>query len=96
MVLDRLKPDQRRAIAGICYNLEATDNLLEGAYGITKQFETPLGNAERIKMAEHLLNEYRDAVVNLKRTIEMCELYLEEKYSTILTKQFDRNDYDEK
>lgn len=96
LVLDRLTSDQRRAIEGVCYNMEATDNLLEGAYEIAKQFGALLDHAERIQMAERLLVEYRDVGVNLKRIIEMCELYLAEEHSTILTKQYDRNDYDEK
>lgn len=96
LVLDRLTPDQRHAIEGICYNMEATDSLLEGAYGVAKKFGSPLGQAERIQMAEHLLVEYGDAIVNLKRTIEMCEDYLGARYSTILTKQYYRNDYEEK
>ena len=95
LVLDRLTPDQRRAIEGICYNMEATDNLLEDAYGVAKQFGTPLDDSERIQMAEQLLVEYRDAVVNLKRIIEMCDVYESGKYSTILTKQYDRSDYEE-
>lgn len=96
LVLDHLTPDQRRAIEAICYNMEATDSLLEGAYDIAKQFGASLGHAEQKQKAEHLLIEYGDITVNLKRTIEMCEHYLQGKYSTLLTKQYDRNDYEEK
>lgn len=96
LVLDRLAPDQRRAIEGICYNMEATDDLLEGAYGIAKQFGSLLDHTEQVQMAECLFIEYQDVIVNLKRIIEMCMLYQQEKYSIILTKQYDQNNYDEK
>jgi hypothetical protein len=94
LVLDRLTPDQRRAIEGICYNMEATDKLLESVYNIANQFRTA-PDPERIQKADQLLQEYGDTIVNLKRIIEMCDYYLDKRYSTILTKQYNRSDYEE-
>lgn len=97
LVLDRLKADQRRAIEGICYNMEATDSLLDESYHIAKQFGGGLlGHKERIPLAQRLLDAYEDAIVNLRRIIDMCNLYLAGEYSTILTKQYDRRDYEDK
>lgn len=94
-VLDSFSPDQRRAIDAICYTMEATDGLLEEAYTLAKTFQTALGQAERIANAESLLAEYGDGIVNLKRLIEMCENYVEERYAIIVTKQYDREAYEE-
>lgn len=94
-VLDSFTPDQRRAIDAICYTMEATDGLLEEAYALAKIFQTPLGQAERITNAEALLTEYGDGIVNLKRLIEMCKNYIEGRYSVIVTKQYDRDAYEE-
>lgn len=95
-VLSRLTLHQRRAIDALCYTMEATDEILEGAYHMAKSFSGPLGQAERITTAERLLVEYDDAIVNLKRLMEMCENYIAKNYETIVTKQYDRLDYEEK
>jgi len=94
-VLDRLTPDQRRAIDALCYNMEATDALLEEAFGLTRQLGGPLTQSDRIHIPNHLLVLYGDAIVNLKRVVEMCGYYVEKHYATILTKQFNRRDYEE-
>lgn len=95
-VLSRLTLHQRRAIDALCYTMEATDEILEGAYHMAKSFSGPHGPAERITTADHLLVEYGDAIVNLKRLMEMCENYIAKNYETIVTKQYDRLDYEEK
>ncbi len=94
-VLDRLTLDQRRAIDALCYTMEATDGLLEEAYSLAKSLSGAHSQADRIKMADRLLIDFGDAIVNLKRLIEMCDNYLLEKYTIIVTKQYDRLDYEE-
>ncbi len=47
-------------------------------------------------MAERLLLDYEDAIVNLKRLMEMCENYVGKKYDIIVSKQYDRQDYEER
>ena len=81
LALDRLGADRRRAMAGICYNMEATDDRLDETYRIARRFEGALQHAERISLAQQFLDEYEDAIVNLARTIEMCEQYLKGKQS---------------
>ncbi len=94
-VLDRLTLDQRRAIDALCYTMEATDGLMEEAYRIAKSLSGAHTQADRNKMADRLLIDFGDAIVNLKRLIEMCDNYLLEKYTIIVTKQYDRFDYEE-
>ena len=94
-VLSRLTLTQRRAIDAICYSMEATDEILEEAYHMAKRFSVPLGQPERIAAADRLLIDYGDAIVNLKRLMEMCENYIAEKYETIVSKQYDHRDYEE-
>jgi hypothetical protein len=94
-ILDLLTLDQRRAVEALCYTMEATDGLLEEAYGRAKQLSGVLTPADRIYIADQLLIDYADALVNLKRLIEMCDKYLGGYYGNILTKQFDRREYEE-
>lgn len=92
-VLSRLTLDQRRSIDGLCYTMEATDEILLGAYQMAKTFSGALGHSEHISTADRLLVEYDDAIVNLKRLMEMSENYVAGNYQTIVTKQYDRQDY---
>ena len=94
-VLDRLTLDQRRAIDALCYTMEATDGLLEEAYSFAKSLSGALSQPDRITTAERLLIDFEDAIVNLKKLIEMCENYVSENYTIIVTKQYDRLDYEE-
>lgn len=94
-VLDHFTPDQRRAVDALSYTMEATDDLLEEAYALTRQLGETLTQSDRILIPNRLLVLYGDAIVNLKRLIEMCECYLEKRYSVILTKQYNRRDYEE-
>jgi hypothetical protein len=94
-VLSHLTLPQRRAIEGLCYTMEATDEILEGAYQIAKSFPNLIKKAESITTAERLLDQYEDALVNLKRLMEMCENYIGKEYDVIVSKQYDRRDYEE-
>ena len=94
-VLDRLTLDQRLAIEALCYTMEEIDGVLESAYGHAKNLTSSLGQAERIFTAERLLGDYDDGIVNLKRLIEMSENYVSKKYEVIVSKQYDRQEYEE-
>lgn len=95
-VLDRLTIDQRRALDALCYTMEATDNLLDEAFQHAKSISGAVDQAERIATAERLLVDLADAIVNLKRLIEMCGNYIAARYSVIVTKQYDRLEYEER
>lgn len=94
-VLDHLTLDQRRAIDGLCYTMEATDTLLDEIYSNASRLSGALGQADRLASAERLLVDFGDAIVNLKRLAEMCENYIAGKFNIIVTKQYDRLDYEE-
>jgi hypothetical protein len=94
-VLARLSVEQRRAIEALCYTMEATDGVLLDANGLARSFGSPSEPAGRIARAERLLAEYADAIVNLKRLMEMCENYGSGNYTIIVTKQYDRLSYEE-
>lgn len=95
-VLSRLTMDQRRAIEALLYTMEATDELLSEVYELARSLSGSLGQAERIGKAERLLISFEDAIVNLKRLMEMCDNYIAERYAIIVTKQYDRLEYEEK
>lgn len=95
-VLDRLSLDQRRAIDALCYTMEATDGLLEEAYSHAQRLSGALDHAEQITTAKRLLHDFDDAIVNLKRLMEMCSNYVAGQYTVIVTKQYDRLSYEEK
>jgi hypothetical protein len=94
-VRDRLTLDQRRAVEGLCYTMEAIDELLRDAYEVSRRFTGPMGQAERLASGEILKANLADAVVNLKRLVEMCDNYVAGQYAVIVTKQYDRLQYEE-
>ena len=93
--LSRLTMDQRRALEAVCYTMEATDDLLANAYTLAKEFSKPSEPRVRMADAERLLIEFTDAIVNLKRLIEMCGNYVAGEFTVITTKQYDRLNYEE-
>ncbi len=95
-VLSRLTMDQRRAIEALLYTMEATDELLSESYELARSLSGTLGQAERMEKAERLLINFGDAMVNLKRLMEMCDNYIAGRYAIIVTKQYDRLEYEEK
>lgn len=92
-ILNYLTIDQRRAIGALCYLMEEIDNLLNGVYEQAERLTHPLGQAERELIKGRLLIDYGDTIANIKRFIDMCEIYLEEKFSEILTKVYDHSKY---
>lgn len=94
-VLPNLTLSQRRAIDALCYTMDAIDEILQSAYQMAKTFSGPAEHTEHTSTAKRLLVEYEDGIVNLKRLMEMCENYLAKKYDVIVSKQYDRLEYEE-
>ena len=92
-VIDRLILDLRLAIDTLCYTMEAIDVLLESAYCHAQRLTSVFEQAERMLIAERLLVDFGDGIVNLKRLIEMGENYISKKYCVIVSKQYDRQEY---
>lgn len=92
-VLHRLTPDHRRALDALCYMMETTDGVLNEAYETANRFRSGLTGEERIELAKVLLDYYTDGIINTRRLVEMCGLFLDGDYSTILTKQYAVEDY---
>ena len=94
-VLHLLYLDQRRAVEGLCYTMEAIDGALVEALSLSQKFTCPLlGQAERIATAEHLLANFSDNISNLNRLIEMCQQYLAGRYAELVRKQYNAARYD--
>ncbi len=94
-VLHHLSLDQRRAVEGLCYTMEAIDGLLDESLALAQRFTGPLGQADQIATAEHLLKNWSDIIANLKRLVEMCSEYLAGNYSQLVSKQYDAAAYKE-
>lgn len=93
-VLHRFAADQRRALDALCYMMETTDSLLAEACKTAERFRPGgLMDSERPTVTDELLAYYDDGIINLGRLVEMCEFYLDNKYRTILTKQYVVEDY---
>jgi hypothetical protein len=90
-ILDRFSTDQRRALDAICYTLEATDSVLDSAFDKTQK----INDHGRKDLIDRLLVDYNDAIVNLGRLIEMCENYERGEFRIIVTKQYNRRDYEQ-
>jgi hypothetical protein len=93
--LDRVTGDQRLAVDAICYHMEATDGLLQEILALVTQLDGTLAQSDRVLPLDRLVVLYGDAIVNLKRIIEMCGNYRNKDYATIVTKQYNRLDYEE-
>jgi hypothetical protein len=94
-VLHLLSLDQRRAVEGLCYTMEAIDGLLDESLALAQRFTGPLGQAERLGAAELLQKNWSDIIANLKRLIEMCGEYLAGNYSQLVSKQYAAAAYEE-
>lgn len=89
-ILDRFSTDQRRALHAICYTMEATDDVLASAFDKTQKIDGSGG-----KEIDRLVIDYNDAIVNLGRLIEMCDNYEKGEFKIIVTKQYNRRDYEQ-
>ncbi len=94
-VRHRLSGDQRRATEGLCYTMEAIDELLNEARSVAQRFTGPMGHAERLSAASYLEVTWADIVTNLKRLIEMSDLYLSRRFKELVNKQYNAADYEE-
>lgn len=94
-ILHHLSINQRRAVEGLCYTMESIDELVSESVESAKLFTGPMGQAERLSIAEHLLVNWSDIIANLKRLIEMCEHYLAGRYEQLVNKQYDPAAYEE-
>lgn len=94
-VLHRFSSDQRRALDALCYMMETTDGLLTDAHKTAERFRPGGGliDSERPAVADELLAYYDDGIINMSRLVEICDIYLSGKYRTILTKQYNVEDY---
>lgn len=94
-VLHHLSIDQRRAVEGLCYTMEAIDGLFDESLALAQRFTVPLGQSERLATADHLQKNWSDIVSNLKRFIEMSGDYLAGNYCQLVNKQYDAAAYEE-
>ncbi len=75
--------------------METTDGLLTDVFKTAERFR-PVGglsDAERPAVADELLVYYDDGIINISRLVDICDLYLSGEYRTILTKQYNVEDY---
>lgn len=93
--IDRLSQEQRRAVDGLCYRMEATDGLLEETYQVAIRLSGPLGQADRMSLAERLVINLKDVIVNLKVLDFMLSSYIDGNYDAVLNTKFDRVEFDE-
>lgn len=93
--IDRLSLEQRRAIDGLCYRMEATDGVLFEIYQISQRLSGALEQAERMMLADRLLIDCKDAIVNLNILNFMLMQYVEGNYSAVVETKFDRAQFEE-
>lgn len=93
--IDQLSQEQRRAIDGLCYRMEATDGLLEKSYQIAIRLSGLLGQADRMAEAERLIIDFKDAIVNLKVLDFMLTQYINGSYGAVVHSKFDRAEFEE-
>jgi hypothetical protein len=93
--IEKLSLDQRRAIDGLCYRMEATDGVLNDVYQMAMRLSGPLGQAERLGAAQRLLIDLGDAIVNLKVLRLMLQNYFSEKYGEVVYSQYNQAEFEE-
>lgn len=94
-VLHLLSRDQRRAVEALCYTMEAIDGLFSEATESANGIRGTTDNAQRIRMAADLLATWGDIVANLNRLMEMCQTYLDGRFTDLVEKQYKPADYEE-
>lgn len=92
---DRLSLEQRRAIDGLLYRMEATDGVLHEIYQNALRLSGALGQADRFFAAERLLSDLQDAIVNLKVLELMLTNYMAGRFSQVVNSQYDRAQFEE-
>lgn len=93
--VDRLTIDQRRAIDGLCYRMEATDGVLHQIYQAALLLSGALGQAQRVEAARRLLIDMQDAIVNLRILNLMLSNYLSGKFAEVVSSKYDRAQFEE-
>jgi hypothetical protein len=93
--IDRLSLERRRAIDGLCYRMEATDGVLLEIYQISQKLSGALGQADRAMLADRLVIDCKDAIVNLKILNFMLTKYVEDDFAAITESTFDRAQFEE-
>lgn len=92
---DRLSLEQRRAIDGLLYRMEATDGVLHDIYQTSIRLSGALGQADRLFSAQRLLSDLDDAIVNLKVLELMLRNYVAGKFGEVVNSQYDRAQFEE-
>jgi hypothetical protein len=93
--IDRLSLEQRRAIDGLCYRMEATDGVLHEIYQLALRLSGPLGQADRMHAADRLLIDLQDAIVNLKVLDLMLKNYVSGNFYEVVNSQYDCRQFEE-
>jgi hypothetical protein len=93
--IDRLSLQQRRAIDGLCYRMEAIDGVLLEIYQISQRLSGALGQDERVMFADRLIIDCKDAIVNLKILNFMLTKYIEGDYGAVVESKFNRTQFEE-
>ena len=93
--IDRLSLEQRRAIDGLCYRMEATDGVLHEIYQTALRLSGAMGQADRLTAAQRLLIDLEDAIVNLKVLELMLTNYVASKFAEVVNTQYDRTRFEE-
>lgn len=97
-VLGHLTSDQRRALEGLCYRMEAIDGLFAEAAEKATKLAPPssLTHEQRHDTGKAIVDTYDDIIVNLKILAENCGEYANGHFTEIVTRQYDRAKYEEK
>jgi len=97
-VLDQLKPELKLSLDSICYFLDEIDSMLDDA--VKKIYEHQRIKAEKgdkypllRELEKQVTNDYNDSISNMKRVIDMSNLFLEKKYDEILNKKYKKEDF---
>jgi hypothetical protein len=93
--IDRLSLEQRRAIDGLCYRMEATDGILLETYQISQRLSGALEQAERMMLAGRLIINFKDAIVNLRVLNFMLTKYIDGEYNAVVDSRFERSQFEE-